>query len=139
MNIIQKTSSIYVLLDAGFALARHDDTITSSGKVVGTSKYLSPEQITLPAKQLDVRSDLFALGITMYEYGTGVHPFFNDDTPQGDVVRNIEKCDCPLPDRFHDQLPVSLGNVILRMLRKSREERYATIEDFRNDLRLVHR
>jgi serine/threonine protein kinase len=137
MNIIQKTSSIYVLLDAGFALARHDHTITSSGKVVGTSAYLSPEQITLPAKQLDIRSDLFALGVTMYQYAVGVHPFFNDHTPQGDIVRNIMECECPSPEKVNSELPVALGKIILKTLSKNRDERHSTLDEFRRELRSV--
>jgi serine/threonine protein kinase len=137
MNIIQRRSSIYVLLDAGFALARHDDAITSSGKVVGTSAYLSPEQITLPAKQLDIRSDLFALGVTMYQYGVGEHPFFNDHTPQGDIVRNIMECECPSPETINDEFPIPLGNVILKTLRKNRDERHSTLDEFRSELRAL--
>ena len=56
----------------------------------------------------------------------------------GDIVHNIMECECASPDRFNDQLPVSLGKVILRTLQKDRDERHSTLAEFRNDLRSVH-
>ena len=46
-----------------------------AGAVVGTKAYLSPDQLTLPQKELDLRSDLFSLGVTLYECASGEHPF----------------------------------------------------------------
>jgi serine/threonine-protein kinase len=74
MNIIQRPPSEYVLIDAGIALDRDGEAISVAGAVVGTKAYLSPDQLTLPHKELDLRSDLFSLGVTLYECATGEHP-----------------------------------------------------------------
>src|SRR5438067_5208943 len=78
MNIIQRTSSTYVLIDAGLALASQGESITVVGSLpVGTPPYFSPDQLRLSSRMLDGRSDLFSLGLTMYECATGEHPFLN--------------------------------------------------------------
>jgi eukaryotic-like serine/threonine-protein kinase len=99
MNIIQKTGSDYVLIDAGIALDRDGEAITIPGDVVGTPLYLSPDQVRFPQKQLDSRADLFSLGVTLYECATGEHPFLNDETPRGDVIYNILQFECVPPRR----------------------------------------
>lgn len=137
MNIIQKTVSHYVLIDAGYALDYHAEAITASGSVVGTRPYLSPDQVLMPQKQLDVRSDLFALGITLYECSSGVHPFLNDEMPRGDVVHTIMNLECLPPRQFNDEIPLALQQIILRLLQKRREDRYASLTELKSALRLV--
>ena len=73
----------------------------------------------------------------MYQYGVGEHPFFNDHTPQGDIVRNIMECECPSPETINDEFPSPLGNVMLKTLRKNRDERYSTLDEFRSELRAL--
>ena len=134
MNVIQKSSTHFTLIDAGLAFDRSDDLITMPGKVVGTRSYLSPDQITLTQEQLDVRSDLFCLGIVLYEFATGEHPFWNDKTPKGDIIHNILNLDCPSPVRVNSGVPAALSSVILKLLRKDRDERYARHEELHNAL-----
>ena len=134
MNIMQKTAADYILIDAGLALDPDGDAITVPGKVVGTRAYLSPDQITLPQKDLDIRSDLFCLGIVLYECGTGKHPFWNDETPKGEIVHNILNFECVSPLHFNPSLPGELSSVILRLLRKNREERYRGHKNLESDL-----
>jgi serine/threonine protein kinase len=134
MNIMQKTPADYILIDAGLALDPDEDAITVPGKVVGTRAYLSPDQITLPQKDLDIRSDLFCLGIVLYECGTGKHPFWNDETPKGEIVHNILNFECVSPLHFNPSLPEELSSVILALLRKNREERYRGHKNLASDL-----
>jgi serine/threonine-protein kinase len=125
MNIIQRTPTDYVLIDAGIALDRDGEGITVPGDVVGTPLYLSPDQIKFPQKQLDSRSDLFSLGITLYEYATGQHPFLNDETPHGDVIHNILFFKCLPPQYFNPAVPRTLCDIILRLLNKDRDKRFS--------------
>lgn len=134
MNIIQKTSEHFTLIDAGLALDPDGDMITMPGKVVGTRAYLSPDQITFPQKKLDVRSDFFCLGTVLYESATGEHPFWNDETPKGDIIHNILNLECPSPVRLNPDVPDALSSVILRLLRKNRDERYLRHEELHNAL-----
>ena len=134
MNIIQKSSSEYVLIDAGFALDQDGEAISDPGFTVGTRRYLSPDQITLQPKDLDFRSDLFSLGVTLFESATGEHPFMNTRTPRGDVVHNILSVQCLDPCSLNANLPRALCGLILRLLEKDRTKRYSSIVEFENAL-----
>ncbi len=129
MNIIQKAAPEYVLIDAGLALDRDGEALTVPGTVVGTKMYLSPDQLQLPQRELDVRSDLFSLGIVLYECATGDHPFMNDEAPLGDVIQNILHFECVDPKRFNPELPRPLCDVIVRLLRKDRDARYPNVRE----------
>jgi serine/threonine protein kinase len=136
MNIMQQTSSTYVLIDAGLALHLDGEALTLVGSTpVGTPPYFSPEQITLPSRDLDPRSDLFSLGITMYECATGEHPFLNDELPRVNVFRNIVELAPPDPQQFISTLPDRLCAVINKLLQKDRDARYQDAEEFLLDLR----
>lgn len=124
MNIIQKTPSDFVLIDAGIALDRDGEGITVPGDVVGTPLYISPDQFKFPQRQLDSRSDLFSLGVTLYECATGEHPFLNDDMPRADVIYNILHLECLPLQQFNKEVPLPLCEVIMRLLQKNREDRY---------------
>jgi serine/threonine protein kinase len=137
MNIICKVNGDYVLIDAGLVSVRDGDEITSTGKVVGTRPYLSPDQLKFTGKELDIRSDLFSLGITMYECATGEHPFANEEVPSGDIVHAIQNCSCPPPERFNELVPARLSKILLKALSKDRNDRYASLEMFRRELRSV--
>lgn len=136
MNIIQRTRSEYVLIDAGLALDQDGDAITAPGHVVGTRKYYSPDQLTLPPKQLDVRSDLFSLGVVLYECATGEHPFWNEEAPRGDVAYNILNSKCVDPRHSNPELPSRLCEAILRLLRKDRGSRYANARELQEALNM---
>jgi serine/threonine protein kinase len=135
LNIMQKTSSTYVLIDAGLALDPDAEAISLVGTLpVGTPAFYSPEQITLPSQALDPRSDLFSLGVTMYWFATGQHPFLNDELPRVDPLRNIVELQPPDPRGFISTLPDQLCAVISKLLEKERGERYQTAEQLLADL-----
>jgi len=134
MNIMQKTPAEYILIDAGLALDPDGDVITVPGKVVGTRAYLSPDQITLPQRDLDIRSDLFCLGIVLYECVTGRHPFWNDEMPRGEIVHNILNFESISPLHFNPSLSPDFSSMILRLLRKNRDERYSGHQRLERDL-----
>lgn len=135
MNIMQQTSSTYVLIDAGLALDLDGEALSLMGGVpVGTPAYFSPEQITLPSRDLDTRSDLFSLGVTMYECATGEHPFLNDALPRVNVLSNIVELAPPDPQEFIPTLPDGLCAVINKLLQKDRDTRYQDAEQLLTDL-----
>ena len=120
-----------VLLDFGIAravAASGRDLLTQSGMTVGTSAYMSPEQVTAEA-DLDQRSDLYAVGCVLFECLAGRPPFTG---PNENVVLQLHMHEPP-PDvrQYRPETPPALANTIARALRKSRPERWQTARDMR--------
>jgi serine/threonine protein kinase len=104
-----------------FGVARYATQVSGSGSILGTPAYLSPEQI-LGGKQ-DTRSDLFSLGIILYQMTTGVRPF--DGTSVGAVCAQIVSA-TPLPPSHHNpELPAAFDHIVMRCLAKDPALRYA--------------
>jgi len=109
--------------------------ISSEGQVLGTVPYMAPEQIR--GEAVDARSDLFALGIILYELATGQRPF-RGSTP-ADVTSSILR-DAPAPVlSIRRDLPRDLNRIITRCLEKNPRDRFQTARDVYNELRYVKR
>src|SRR5258708_28561731 len=132
-----------VLLDGGqrvlltdFGLGRmivrdeNMERLTASCAAMGTPAYMAPEQAL--GEAVDARSDLYSLGIMMYEMATNQRPFFAD-TPYGIVLLHINEIP-QSPRVFDPSLPTRLENVILRSLKKSPDEPYQTADELIQDL-----
>jgi len=130
-NIMRANDGRLKILD--FGLARFDRpavetpraVATQPGVMLGTPAYMAPEQINGSA--VDARADVFALGIVVYEYACGVHPF-EGSTPLAIVARVLESDARPIASRCPDLSP-GLAEVIGRCLRKSPAERYASASE----------
>jgi eukaryotic-like serine/threonine-protein kinase len=85
-------------------------------------------------RDLDFRSDLFALGICMYDCLTGEHPFWNQDLPRGDIHHNTLQYASPHPQRWNAALPADLCDLVMRLLEKERHLRYSRFDHLRIDL-----
>ena len=108
---------------------------TTAGATLGTLPYMSPEQAL--GKPLDMRTDLFSFGVTLYEMATGQMPFRGDTT--GILFLSIMQ-DVPIPaTQLNPSVPAELRRVIEKCLEKDRELRYQHASDIRSDLRRVRR
>jgi serine/threonine protein kinase len=114
-----------------FGIARIGDTsLTRTGQVVGTITYMSPEQIN--AKVVDGRTDIFSLGVVLYELLTYSLPFDGKDTAST-LLKIIHEPPPPLKN-YLPVYPPELEEVVLRALAKERDDRYSTAEDLAFDL-----
>ena len=108
----------------------YDANVTEQGQVIGTPCYMSPEQAE--GRHVDGRTDVFSLGIILYELATGVRPF-SGDTPTSTLTSVLR--DEPVPTtELKPALPRYVGRIISKCLEQSPARRYQTALDLRNDL-----
>ncbi len=132
-NIIVDNDGRVKVTDFGIARAGSASTMTEAGSILGTAHYLSPEQAQ--GKPVEAASDLYSLGVVMYEMVTGKLPF-DGDNPVGIAMQHVH--DKPgQPRSIASDIPENLEAVILRALGKHPTERYLTATAMLEDLRKV--
>jgi eukaryotic-like serine/threonine-protein kinase len=119
------------IMDFGIARLKTSDVKTQLGTRLGTPKYMSPEQST--GGTIDHRSDIFSLGIVLYEMLTGGKLFHGDSLTH--VLHNVATFEPPLPSQIKPEIPHLLDLVVKRALEKKPEARYATAWEMVDDLR----
>ena len=118
-----------VLTDFGIAHLANATIRTASGAIVGTPAYMSPEQISGTA--VDARSDIYSLGVVLYEMVSGRLPFSGEeDTVASALIKHITEQPQPLPEA-----PTAVQAVVFRALAKDRNDRYQKASDMAMDLR----
>ncbi len=143
-NVMVRRSGLVKLLDFGLAkLTEKERSLTDTeastrvlvqtetGVVMGTSRYMSPEQTR--GHGLDVRSDIWSFGVLMYELIAGRAPF--DGENPTDVLVAITQKEPPALARFAPNAPAELEWIVNKALRKERDERYQTVKELLTDLR----
>lgn len=112
---------------------------TKTGQVVGTIPYMSPEQIAGDATRVDHRTDVYSLGVILYQFLTGRLPFASEETPLAEAARMIATHEAPRPSRADSSYRGDLDTIVLKALEKDIERRYATVEELADDVSRVLR
>ncbi len=124
-NIMIKRNGEVKLMDFGIAHTKKLQTLTLPGTFLGTPAYMSPEQIL--GQPLDNQSDIFSLGIVLYEMFTGIKPFQDEETHS--VTAKILKDRFLPPRRLNSDIPRRLQRVIKKCLKKKTNKRYQSVLD----------
>ncbi|WP_060679461.1 serine/threonine protein kinase [Virgibacillus halodenitrificans] len=133
-NIMRRIDGSYVLLDTGIAFDIHGETLTAAFHLVGSQIYMSPEQLSGYRRELDFRSDLFLLGIVLYEVSTGQHPFFQSGLNTYQIFANITTNNLVPPSKLVSDFPKKLERIITRLLAKEPHLRYKTCDQLLKQL-----
>ena len=145
-NIMLRPDGYTKVLDFGIAKlteqrpAARDHTVvttallqTRPGLVLGTANYMSPEQAR--GQKVDARSDIWSLGVVLYEMVTGTRPFLGE-TPSDCIAAILTAEPAPL-SRISPDVPAKLDSILQKALRKNTDERYQTIKEMLAELRLL--
>ena len=129
-NIMRDQTGRILVMDFGLARTVQGDGMTQTGALVGTMEYMSPEQAL--AKDLDQRSDLFTVGLILYELLTGVTPFRAESAVASLIKRNQERA---IPVSDHDgTTPRALSNIVSKCLERDPKLRYQSAGELLADL-----
>ena len=134
-NIMIDRSGQARIMDFGIARAAKGKGLTGAGVMIGTPEYMSPEQVE--GQEVDLRSDLYSLGVILYEMLTARVPF---DGETALSVAYKHKHDAPEdPRKFNDRIPPDLSRVVLKCLEKEKEKRYQSADELGAQLESIER
>ncbi|VAW93175.1 Serine/threonine protein kinase [hydrothermal vent metagenome] len=131
-NILVDDNDIVKIVDFGLAAAasQTDSRITKSGILVGTPTYMAPEQVR--DKEIDARTDIYSLGVLMYELFTGRPPYKGKDS-MAILFQHVEG-KAKKPKELVEDLPDALDAIIMKALKVDPEKRYQTVDELRSHL-----
>jgi hypothetical protein len=132
-NLLIDTHGNLWITDFGLAQIRGEDGLTRTGDLIGTLRYMSPEQALGKRVVIDGRTDIYSLGVTFYELLT-LRPAFDGHDRQV-VLRQIAQEEPPAPRRIAPAIPRNLETIVLKAMAKDREDRYATAHELAEDLK----
>ncbi len=128
-NIMRRANGDFVLLDMGLALDLEDISLSGPGMIPGTLMYLSPERVDFAKRRfLDFRSDMYSLGMVLYEAATGQHPFYKRGMDSTNLLAAILQTNPAPPSSISSHLPPEFDEVVQRMLSRSPHLRFRTCD-----------
>lgn len=129
-NVLLEKNGVARLSDFGIAKIFSGSNITMTGSAVGTPEYMSPEQAQ--GKVLDAQTDIYSLGVVMYEMVTR-HPPFTGNNPMAIAYKQVHELPAP-PSMKRKDTPKRLELIILKALKKNKHDRYTTVEEMLDHL-----
>ncbi len=129
-NIMMDRTGRVVVMDFGLARTLGGDGMTQTGAMLGTMEYMSPEQAL--GKDLDQRSDIFALGLILYELLAGERPFIAE-SPLASLIKRTQESAIPVLER-NSEIPGVLGEIVHACLERDLNARYQTVSEILTDL-----
>ena len=132
-NVLLTASGDAKVADFGIARAASSETVTDTDLVLGTSAYMSPEQVR--GERVGPASDLYSLGVVLYEMLTGEQPYKADD-PIATAMKHLDEPP-PHPGETNPAIPEGLDALVVKLLAKNPEERYTSAAALAEDLRRV--
>jgi len=131
-NVFVRRDGSAALIDFGLAREEGRPELTHTGQLIGTPYYLPPERIQGGSSASDARSDVYSLGVVMYE-AVALHPPY-DGKSFSELIDQIREADAPLPHRVRAGIPKDLSTICMTAMSGDRDRRYSTAEDLRKDL-----
>lgn len=132
-NILITKEGVVKVTDFGIAKATSSVTITNSDKIIGSAHYFSPEQAK--GNVVDCRTDIYSLGIVLYEMITGKLPY-DGESPVSIAIKHIQEKVVP-PIKVNPNISPSLNNIILKAIEKEPYKRYENVEEMLSDLQKI--
>lgn len=132
-NVVMDTDGAPHLLDFGLSQSRtlHLDSIGGEGQPIGTPAFMAPEQVRGEKKSIDRTTDVYALGVVLYQLLTKSLPFRGRSS---ELYQKILATQPPPPRSINPSIPVSLEAICLKAMQKESAQRYSTAQEFGNDL-----
>jgi tetratricopeptide (TPR) repeat protein/tRNA A-37 threonylcarbamoyl transferase component Bud32 len=132
-NLLLDEKNKVWITDFGVARCKTSDSLTDTGHAVGTMAYMSPEQAEGQHALVDHRTDIYSLGITLYELATLRHP--GEGPPDTATAFQFDRSSWRRPRYWNRSIPVDFESILLKALAEGRDERYATALELADDLR----
>ena len=129
-NVLIKEDGIVKITDFGIAMALNSNELTQTNSVMGSVHYLPPEQAN--GKGATLKSDIYSLGIVMFELLTGMLPFKGDNAVE--IAIKQMKNQIPSVCEINEQIPQSIENIILKACAKNPKNRYNTVKEMYKDI-----
>ncbi len=131
-NVLINQEGLLKIVDFGVAAAHRegDTALTKTGYVIGSPKYMAPEQIL--GKKVDERADIYALGVILYEMLTGVPPYARGDHMS--VMYQHVQGKCKIPKDLNSALPPALSDIVMKAMSVDKNKRQQSMDELRTDL-----